>query len=236
VSSAISAQAVFRAHAGGQPVPAVAQARAVVGDALRDKTLNQPRVFAALAVLSGDIAAHARSYKSLSHVPAAATPNLRNDMYLTGDAIRLMPKQGVTLAANETAVLKSYGDGLNKGTRFIPLWVKVCVAIALGLGTMVGWKRIVVTVGEKIGKTHLTYAQGASAEIIAAATIGAAELYGVPVSTTHILSSGVAGTMAANGSGLQWGTLRAIALAWVTTLPAAMLLAGGLYFLLRQFV
>ncbi len=93
-----------------------------------------------------------------------------------------------------------------------------------------------VTVGEKIGKTHLTYAQGASAEIIAAATIGAAELYGVPVSTTHILSSGVAGTMAANGSGLQWGTLRSIAMAWVMTLPAAMALAGGLYFVLRQFV
>jgi PiT family inorganic phosphate transporter len=101
---------------------------------------------------------------------------------------------------------------------------------------MVGWKRIVVTVGEKIGKTHLTYAQGASAEIIAAATIGAAELYGVPVSTTHILSSGVAGTMAANGSGLQWSTLRSIAMAWVMTLPAAMALAGGLYFIIRQFV
>ena len=101
---------------------------------------------------------------------------------------------------------------LEQGTRFIPLWVKVCVAIALGLGTMVGWKRIVVTVGEKIGKTHLTYAQGASAEMVAAATILAAEAYGLPVSTTHILSSGVAGTMAANGSGLQWSTVRSIAI------------------------
>jgi PiT family inorganic phosphate transporter len=236
VTSAAAAQTVFSAHAAGAPAPSVAEARTVVGDALRDKKLNQPRVFAALSVLSGDIAANAKNYKSLSHVPAAQTPNLRNDMYLTGDAIRLMPKQGVTLAANEAATLKTYGDGLNRGTRFIPLWVKVCVAIALGLGTMVGWKRIVVTVGEKIGKTHLTYAQGASAELVAAATIGAAELYGLPVSTTHILSSGVAGTMAANGSGLQWGTLRAIALAWVTTLPAAMILSGGLYFIIRQFV
>jgi PiT family inorganic phosphate transporter len=101
---------------------------------------------------------------------------------------------------------------------------------------MVGWKRIVVTVGERIGKTHLTYAQGASAEAVAALTIGAAQLYGLPVSTTHILSSGVAGTMAANGSGLQWSTVRSIALAWVITLPAAMALAGGLYFILRQFV
>ena len=106
--------------------------------------------------------------------------------------------------------------------------------MALGLGTMVGWKRIVVTVGEKIGKTHLTYAQGASAEIVAMGTIGLAEAYGLPVSTTHILSSGVAGTMAANGSGLQWSTLRAMALAWVMTLPAAMAIAGCLFVILRQ--
>ncbi len=236
VSSATSAQTVFAAHAAGQPAPTVADARVTVGDALRDKKLNQPKVFSALSVLSNDIAVNAKNYRSFSHVPAAKTPNLRNDMYLTNDAIRLLPKQGAKFSDAEAKSLKGYSDGLNKGTRFIPLWVKVCVAIALGLGTMVGWKRIVVTVGEKIGKTHLTYAQGASAEIIAALTIGAAELYGVPVSTTHILSSGVAGTMAANGSGLQWGTLRSIALAWVITLPAAMFLAGSLYFILRQFV
>jgi PiT family inorganic phosphate transporter len=147
-----------------------------------------------------------------------------------------LPKQGASFNAAETTTLKAYSDSLNKGTRFIPLWVKVCVAIALGLGTMVGWKRIVVTVGEKIGKTHLTYAQGASAELVAAGTIMGAEFIGLPVSTTHILSSGVAGTMAANGSGLQWSTVRSIALAWITTLPAAMLLSGGLYFILRQFV
>ena len=112
--------------------------------------------------------------------------------------------------------------------------MKIAVALALGLGTMVGWKRIVVTVGEKIGKTHLTYAQGASAELVAMTTIGAADLYGLPVSTTHVLSSGVAGTMAANGSGLQWSTVRNMALAWVMTLPAAMIIAGSLFILLRQ--
>ena len=90
--------------------------------------------------------------------------------------------------------------------------------------------RIVVTVGEKIGKTHLTYAQGACAEITAAATIAAADGYGLPVSTTHVLSSGIAGTMAANGSGLQWATIRNIAMAWVLTLPAAMILSGCLYY------
>jgi PiT family inorganic phosphate transporter len=236
VQSAVSAQSVFAVHAKGAPAPTPVEARKIVGDALRDKTLNQPQVFASLSVISGEVVRQIKNYGAIAHVPASATPNLRNDMYLAGDSIRLLPKQGATFSDAETATLKSYGDGLYKGTRFIPLWVKVCVAIALGLGTMVGWKRIVVTVGEKIGKTHLTYAQGASAEIIAAATIGAAELYGVPVSTTHILSSGVAGTMAANGSGLQWSTLRSIAMAWVMTLPAAMALAGGLYFVLRQFV
>jgi PiT family inorganic phosphate transporter len=101
---------------------------------------------------------------------------------------------------------------------------------------MVGWKRIVVTVGEKIGKVHLTYGQGAAAELVAAGTIGLADMYGLPVSTTHVLTSGVAGTMAANGSGLQWGTLRALAMAWVLTLPAAILLAGSLYYVFRTFL
>ena len=236
VQSAVAAQGVFAAHAQGVPVMDVAQARKVVGDGLRDKAVNQPQVYAGLASLSGDIAASVKNYGSLSHVPAAATPNLRNDMYLAGDAVRLLPKEGAKFDAKDGAVLKAYGKGLQNGTRFIPLWVKVCVAIALGLGTMIGWKRIVVTVGERIGKTHLTYAQGASAELVAALTIGAAEAYGLPVSTTHILSSGVAGTMAANGSGLQWSTIRSIAMAWVLTLPAAMAISGTLYFILRQFV
>jgi inorganic phosphate transporter, PiT family len=123
---------------------------------------------------------------------------------------------------------------LDASTKFIPLWVKIAVAIALGLGTMIGWKRIVVTVGEKIGKTHLTYAQGASAELVAMSTIAAADVFGLPVSTTHVLSSGIAGTMAANRSGLQGSTVRNLLMAWVLTLPAAILLSGGLYFLFRS--
>src|SRR5262249_28683778 len=105
------------------------------------------------------------------------------------------------------------------------------VAIALGLGTMVGWKRIVVTVGEKIGKTHMTYAQGASAEVVAAGTIGLADAFGLPVSTTHVLSSGVAGTMAASGAGLQMATVRNLLMAWVLTLPAPIMLSASLYWL-----
>jgi PiT family inorganic phosphate transporter len=157
-------------------------------------------------------------------------------MYLTSEAIRLLPKEGGSLSAVETATLQRYTTDLQRGTRFIPFWVKVCVAIALGLGTMVGWKRIVVTIGERIGKTHLSYAQGAVAESVAALTSAAAQVYGLPVSTTHVLSSGVGGTMAANGSGLQWTTVRLIALAWLLTLPAAMAIAGGLYYLLRMVV
>ena len=103
------------------------------------------------------------------------------------------------------------------------------VALALGLGTMIGWKRIVVTVGEKIGRTHLNYGQGASAELVAMATILVADQCGLPVSTTHVLSSGVAGTMAAHGSGVQTETIRNIILAWVLTLPCAILLSGTLY-------
>src|SRR5262249_42620954 len=158
----------------------------------------------------------------IRRVPASATQNMRNDMYLVSDAIRLFPDAGAKFSAEESAVLKEYRGSLEAGTRFIPTWVKVTVAIALGLGTMVGWRRIVITVGERIGKQHLTYPQGAAAEMVAAGTILGAEFYGMPVSTTHILSSGVAGPMTANGSGLQMATIRAIVAAWVLTLPAAM--------------
>ena len=236
VASTLQAGQVFASHSVGQPTVTPADARKVVGDALRDKTLNRPQVYASLAVLSQDIAGQVKGYGAISKVPAAATPNMRNDMYLTGDAVRLLPKQGAKFTAPEAKALKAYGSGLQAGTRFIPLGGKVCVAIALGLGTIIGWKRIVVTVGERIGKTHLTYAQGAAAELVAAGTILAADFYAMPVSTTHILSSGIAGTMAANGSGLQWSTVRSIAMAWVLTLPAAMAISGGLYFILRQFV
>ena len=153
-------------------------------------------------------------------------------MYLASEAIRfLMKDKEAELSAADVATLNAYKGSLDAATKFIPGWVKIAVAIALGLGTMVGWKRIVVTVGEKIGKTHLTYAQGACAEITAAATIAAADGYGLPVSTTHVLSSGIAGTMSANGSGLQWSTVRNIAMAWVLTLPIAMMLSGFLYFI-----
>jgi inorganic phosphate transporter, PiT family len=168
-------------------------------------------------------------------VPFSEVGNTRNDMYLASEALRFLAKDKENgLKPEEVSALNAYKKQLDTSTKFIPTWVKIVVALALGLGTMIGWKRIVVTVGEKIGKEHLTYGQGAAAEIIAMATIGAADGFGLPVSTTHVLSSGVAGTMLANGSGIQLSTLRNIAMAWVLTLPCAVLLSGVLYFLFRQ--
>ena len=226
-------EGLFAARAQGRTVPAE-QARGEVTTAVQAKNFDRPVVFAALSSLAHDMGAQVQGYGAIKHVPAEQVQNVRNDMFLASEAVRLMQKQGVTFSSEENATLKGWKGELDAGTKFIPLWVKVSVAVALGLGTMIGWKRIVVTVGERIGKTHLTYGQGASAELVAMMTIGAADVYGLPVSTTHVLSSGVAGTMAANGSGLQWSTVRSIAMAWVLTLPAAALLAGSLYFLLRQ--
>jgi PiT family inorganic phosphate transporter len=163
--------------------------------------------------------------------------NIRNDIYLVAESLRLLAKsKSVTINAGDQKTLSAYKAQLDDATKFIPTWVKVAVAIALGLGTMIGWKRIVVTVGERIGKTHLTYAQGGSAELVAMATIGAADAFGLPVSTTHVLSSGVAGTMVANHSGLQWATVRNLLMAWILTLPVSIALAGGLYWLLRTLL
>ncbi|MGB8486692.1 MAG: inorganic phosphate transporter [Xanthobacteraceae bacterium] len=208
----------------GDPRPAVTQF-------VSRHKLNEG-TFPSLAVLIEDISKQVNEYGSLAKVPAAAVGNTRNDIYLASEALRfLMKDKENELTKDEVANLTAYKRSLDEATKFIPLWVKVAVAIALGLGTMVGWKRIVITVGEKIGKAHLTYAQGASAELVAMGTIGLADMYGLPVSTTHVLSSGVAGTMAANGSGLQWSTVRNLLTAWVLTLPAAIMLSATLYVL-----
>jgi len=234
VQSAASAEAVFVQHSQGVPAMSAVDARARVGAALRTRDLNHAEVFAGLIALSEDITDQVQNFHSLRLVPPANTANVRNDMYLAADAVRLLPAAGAKFSDSEAKTLKTYMSNLQAGTRFIPIWVKVAVAVALGLGTMVGWRRIVVTVGERIGKSHMTYGQGAAAEIVAAGTISLADAYGLPVSTTHVLSSGVAGTMAANGSGLQWSTIRSIASAWILTLPAAMGIAGVLYWALRH--
>ena len=232
---------IASSHQAAETVGKYVEASAVVGDP-RDEITDyirtkqfKPDTMLALRVLINDIGTEMAQFKELAAVPHERVRNFRNDMYLVSEALRLVQKTGKPqFAAADVAILKNYKGHVDKATRFIPLWVKVAVALALGLGTMVGWKRIVVTVGERIGKTHLTYAQGAAAEITAMATIGAADGLGLPVSTTHVLSSGVAGTMAANSSGLQWGTVRNLLLAWVLTLPAAMTLSGFLFYGFRQ--
>ncbi len=195
----------------------------------------RPGTVAALEALVQDVNTEVTRYKEFKAVPAQDQTNIRNNMYLASEALQLMTKNhNPVFAPAEVTALNSFKSKLDKATRFIPDWVKVAVALALCLGTMVGWKRIVVTVGEKIGKEHLTYAQGASAGLVTMATIFAADKFGLPVSTTHILSSGVAGTMSANGSGLRLSTVRNIAAGWVFTLPAAALLSGLLYVVFRS--
>jgi PiT family inorganic phosphate transporter len=226
-AASLAAAAVIEKQAAGYNV--LGDPRPAVTLFVSQRKINEG-TFVSLAALVKEIANQVDQYGSIAKIPANSVGNIRNDMYLASEALRfLMKDKENALTKQEVAILNTYKAELDSATRFIPIWVKVAVAIALGLGTMIGWKRIVVTVGEKIGKSHLTYAQGASAELVAAATIAAANVYGLPVSTTHVLSSGVAGTMAANGSGLQMATVRNLLMAWVLTLPAAITLSATLY-------
>src|SRR5450830_1070468 len=218
----------------GKPAMPVAQAREALSTYVRTKALATDTL-PAIGALTASVGDQVKSHGSLAKVPMEQVSNVRNDMYLLSEALRFVEKDpGARFDDDTRASVGVFKKEIDQATKFIPLWVKVAVAIALGLGTMVGWKRIVVTVGEKIGKTHLTYAQGASAETVAMLTIGAADMFGLPVSTTHVLSSGVAGTMVANGGGLQMKTIRNLLMAWVLTLPAAILLSGSLYWLFTQ--
>src|SRR6266480_2419774 len=204
MTSAAAAAVVQQKAAGhnilGNPRPAVSLY-------VSQRKINEG-TFPSLSVLIQDISKQVAEYGSLARIPAAAVGNTRNDMYLASEALRFLVKDKENdLSKDEVAKLSAYKRSLDNATKFIPLWVKVAVAIALGLGTMVGWKRIVITVGEKIGKVHMTYGQGVCAEVVAA------------------------GTIAANGSGLQWATVRNLLMAWVLTLPAAITLSATLYVL-----
>jgi PiT family inorganic phosphate transporter len=200
---------------------------------LKTGGIASARTFAALEAKNRGISV------DLAKAPAAVDRRaLRTDIYLAGESLGKLVGMNQFPDPGERALVSNYRKRLSALVNFIPGWVKTMVAITLGLGTMIGWKRIVVTVGEKIGKEHLSYAQGAAAELMAMATIIAADEFGVPVSTTHVLSSGVAGAMAANASGLQMQTVRSLLLAWVLTLPVCVLLgasmfAGSLYIFLN---
>ncbi|HTW58576.1 MAG TPA: inorganic phosphate transporter [Terriglobales bacterium] len=232
---AVSQQAANTLTKYVSPNAVVGVDRDEVTDYIRTKEFT-PNTMLALRQMVNDIGNETAIFGELAKVPTDRVRNFRNDMYLVGEALRLMKKsRQPALSPEDWAVLDNYKTNyIDAATRFIPTWVKVAVAMALGLGTMIGWKRIVVTVGEKIGKEHLTYGQGAAAEIVAMLTIGTMDRFGLPVSTTHVLSSGVAGTMAANHSGLQWSTVRNLAMAWVLTLPASMMLSGFLFWAFRK--
>jgi inorganic phosphate transporter, PiT family len=208
--------------------------RDTLRQALQARKAGGPQVETALAALSRDFAAGIDSLGSLAAVPAAGTSQVRSDMYLVLETSKLLLKNKDAeqkYGASGIKAIKDFDAKLETATRFIPLWVKIAVAIALGLGTMIGWKRIVITVGEKIGKSEFTYAMGASAELMTATTIYAADAFGMPVSTTHILTSGVAGAAVGQGQGLNLRTIRNMATAWIITLPVTMALSGGLYWL-----
>ena len=229
VQDSLAASKVVDAKAAGYDV--LGDPRPAVTNYLTAHHLDEG-TFPSLAVLIRDIANQVKSYGAISQIPAAQVGN-RHVSRIRGYPV-LAKGQGSRAFKARYYDARRLQKSLDNATKFIPVWVKVSVALALGLGTMIGWKRIVITVGEKIGKQHMTYGQGAGAEIVAMATIGAADSFGLPVSTTHVLSSGVAGTMAANGSGVRMSTVRSLALAWVLTLPCAIALSAFLFFVFRH--
>jgi PiT family inorganic phosphate transporter len=233
----------YRSEQIGQTVQAAADLDALLrrskGGAAPSREGKAPADadLSALHTSLADVRATLEGKASLRDVSSEARWRVRTEiLQLNHTLARMEVEHRPALSAAEWVQVRQLRAQLRGATDYAPTWVLAAVACALGVGTTVGWKRIVVTVGEKIGKTHMTYAQGASAEIVAMSAIGLADVYGLPVSTTHVLSSGIAGTMAANRSGLQWATVEKIVLAWVLTLPAAMLLAGGLFLLFRLFV
>ena len=223
-----TASAIYVQHAD---IPDV-QARETITKYIQTKEIT-PAVVPALASLTDHLGERVAKYGDLKDIPEVEVSALRNDMYLSTTAFKRLDKAEQLPKMNEaqTKTVKEYRKSLDSFLQYIPTWVKVAVALALGLGTMVGWKRIVVTVGERIGKHHMTYGQGMSAELVAMTTIAAADGFGLPVSTTHVLNSAVAGTMVANKTGLNFATVKTILSAWIFTLPATICLSGGLFWL-----
>ncbi len=230
----LSAQTADVIYPNHQDIPDE-KARDVITKYIQTKEIT-PEVVPALASLTDHLGEKVGSYTSIKDVPEAQVSEFRNDMYLSTTAFKRLDKAEAlpTMSAAQEKTVDEYRDNLDSFLQYIPTWVKVATALALGLGTMVGWKRIVVTVGERIGKQHMTYGQGMSAELVAMSTIAAADGFGMPVSTTHVLNSAVAGTMVANKSGLNFQMVKTILSAWVFTLPATICLSGGLYWVLLK--
>ncbi len=231
----LSVQTAAVIYPNHKDIPDV-QARDVLTKYIQTKEITSD-VVPALASMTDHLGDRVGQYGSLKDIPEVEVSALRNDMYLSATAFKRLDKAEAlpTMTAAQEQTVEDYRDNMDSFLQYIPTWVKVAVALALGLGTMVGWKRIVVTVGERIGKQHMTYGQGMSAELVAMTTIAAADGFGMPVSTTHVLNSAVAGTMVANKSGLNFQMVRTILSAWIFTLPATICLSGGLFWLFLQF-
>jgi PiT family inorganic phosphate transporter len=230
-SASQSSQTVLLKHVGTQGLPNKAQTddEGVISNFIKAGGAYSENVWGSMGDLNGKVVSGLQGKTSFTGLPEQEKRDIRTNMYLVAASIDKLVKSKKIDDPADVTTLKAFQKSVDSFTKFIPVWVKIAVAFALGFGTMIGWKRIVVTVGEKIGKAHLTYGQGAAAETVTYALIEAADQFGLPVSTTHILSSGIAGTMAANRSGLQGDTLRNILLAWVLTLPVCMFLGGGLF-------
>jgi PiT family inorganic phosphate transporter len=220
-------------HEAGESQVRRAEAAAAKLESLLERHESIPGVSPLLEELA-DVRTTLGRYPTLRSIPEPDRWRVRADLLKLGKGLATLKRtKHAAISPEEWRAVEQCQAELKALIEYAPTWVLMAVATALGVGTTVGWKRIVLTVGEKIGKSHLTYAQGASAELVAMSTIGLADLGGLPVSTTHVLSSGIAGTMAASGAGLQAKTVRNIALAWLLTMPVSMLLAAGLYLLFR---
>ncbi|HEX7870650.1 MAG TPA: inorganic phosphate transporter, partial [Chryseobacterium sp.] len=194
---------------------------------------------AEFTVLNGKIEAVKNQLAHKNENNKQATYKFRKEVEsLTKSVKELTENKAVKINENNKLALDKEVSELKSLTEFAPIWVIITISIALGLGTTIGWKRIAVTIGEKIGNEHLNYAQGASSELVAASTIGISTFLGLPVSTTHVLSSGIAGSMVASGgkSNLNPATLKSIGLAWVLTLPVSIILSLALFTVFHLFI
>ncbi|HMJ67523.1 MAG TPA: inorganic phosphate transporter [Cyclobacteriaceae bacterium] len=194
------------------------------------KLMESASMAQALAIQFGSV-------QSLEKVPRAERFVIRKEILLIDRNLKdIMNKDELRISSADRSTITGSLKDLRKATDYAPIGVIALISLSLGLGTMIGWKRIVKTIGEKIGKQHLTYAQGASAELVATVTIGLSSQYGLPVSTTHVLSSGIAGSMVASKGikNLQADTVRNIIIAWLLTLPVVMVLSGSLFLLFRN--
>ncbi len=213
------------------------------------KQMERELVASGLSVAVGDAMVEVRAAvaelavlrdetQDFSQLPDDQRFQVRKQILLLNNSLVSLRTSGEPAAAELAERLATPARALTAFTDYAPSWVIVLIALSLGLGTMIGWKRIVVTIGEKIGKTHLSYAQGASAELVAASTIAASTYLGLPVSTTHVLSSGIAGTMFAKGGrdNLQSDTITKIVMAWVLTLPVCLTMSGTLFLLFRAML